>query len=52
MAKWLEEKTINYDWDDPVPPKCEKCSGKALAWRKTPFCPWCGEPMELEKEEK
>ena len=52
MSHWLEEKSSSFSWDDHKPPVCSECGKFALAFTKTPFCPWCGKPMEMEKEEK
>ena len=49
MGKWLEEKSSSFSWDDE-PPICSECGKSAIAYVKTPFCPWCGKPMEMEKD--
>ena len=52
MGRWLEEKSSSFCWGNPKPPICSECGEFALAFTKTPFCPWCGKPMEVEEKRK
>lgn len=52
MAKWLEDKKEEREWGEVEYPSCSNCFRFATSFVKTPFCPWCGTPMEIEKEEE
>ena len=46
-AKWIRSRDYNpkeNKWEELW--VCSECGEPAVADKRTPFCPWCGESME------